>query len=283
MIFMNASLHDLYVDYLISSFGATTATGLSNLLDGEVSHDKITRLLAGTPPTSMDLWLLVKPQVRQVENEKGVLIIDDSISHQPSTDENEIVCWHYDHTTGRTVKGINFLTALYQTQEVSLPVGIQLIAKTEFYTDPKDGKEKRRCPVGKNQYCRELIAQAVHHQIRFQYVLTDVWLASAENLRFIHHELDKHFIMPLKTNRKVALSGPEKPQGKYVKVETLLLEKETTREIYLEGVDFPLLLVKQVFENGDGSTGILYLVTSDTHLTYQQIITIYRKRSMPLS
>jgi len=49
-------LRYLYVDYLISSFGATTATGLSNLLDGEVSHDKITRLLAGPSPTSMDLW-----------------------------------------------------------------------------------------------------------------------------------------------------------------------------------------------------------------------------------
>lgn len=165
---MNATLLDLYVDYLISSFGATTATGLSSLLDGEISHDKITRLLASPPQTSMDLWLLVKPLVRQVESEDGVLIIDDSISHKPFTDENEIICWHYDHTTGLPVKGINFITALYHNQKASFPIGVQLIAKTEHYTDPKDGKEKRRCPVGKNQYCRELIAQAVHHQVRFQ-------------------------------------------------------------------------------------------------------------------
>ncbi len=275
---MNATLLDLYVDYLISSFGATTATGLSSLLDGEISHDKITRLLASPPQTSMDLWFGVKPQVRQIESETGVLIIDDSISHKPCTDENEIVCWHYDHTTGQLVKGINFLTALYQSQEISLPVGVQLIAKTEYYTDPKDGKEKRRCPVNKNQYCRELIAQAVQNQIQFQYVLTDVWFATAENMRFIRHEVDKHFVMPLKTNRKVALSLPEKQQGKYVKIETLLLEKDTTRQIYLEGVDFPFSLVKQVFVNGDDSTGIRYLVTSDPNLTYSQITAIYRKR-----
>jgi hypothetical protein len=123
-----------------------------------------------------------------------------------------------------------------------------------------------------------LIAQAVHHQVRFQDVLTDVWFASAENMCLIRHEVDKHFVMPLKTNRKVALSLPEKQQGKYVKIETLLLEKDTTRQIYLEGVDFPLSLVKPVFVNGEGSMGILSLVTSDTNLTSAQITTLYRKR-----
>lgn len=44
------------------------------------------------------------------------------------------------------------------------------------------------------------------------------------------------------------------------------LETDTVTMIYLESVDFPLLLVKQVFTNGDGSVGILYLVTSDFKL-----------------
>lgn len=38
---------DLYSDYLISSFGLVTATGLSELVGGQISHDKITRELAG--------------------------------------------------------------------------------------------------------------------------------------------------------------------------------------------------------------------------------------------
>jgi len=100
---MNASLfdlYDLYIDYLISTFGATTTTGLSNWLKNKVSHDKIIHLLAGPPLTSTDLWLLVKSLVRPVENEEGGLITGDCINHKPCTDENEIVCWHYDHTTG---------------------------------------------------------------------------------------------------------------------------------------------------------------------------------------
>ena len=36
---------DLYSDYLLASFGATTATGLSELLEGEISHDQVTRYL----------------------------------------------------------------------------------------------------------------------------------------------------------------------------------------------------------------------------------------------
>jgi len=34
---------DLYTDYLLSSTGPTTATGLSRLLDGTLSHDHVTR------------------------------------------------------------------------------------------------------------------------------------------------------------------------------------------------------------------------------------------------
>ena len=43
---MNQELLELYSDHLLSSFGATTATGLSDMLDGEISHDRVTRFLA---------------------------------------------------------------------------------------------------------------------------------------------------------------------------------------------------------------------------------------------
>jgi hypothetical protein len=43
-------------------------------------------------------------------------------------------------------------------------------------------------------------------------------------------------------------------------------------------VDFPLILVRQIFENQDGSRCIQYLVTRDTILPYDKTISIYRKR-----
>ena len=205
---------DLYSDYLLASFGATTATGLSQLLEGEVSHDQVTRYLAGTRKTATDLWRTVKPFVREVQSEQGVLIIDDSIEEKPYTDENDIVCWHYDHSKDRVLKGINFLTARYSSQGVSVPVGFHLVAKTEPYLDPQTQKEKRRSPVSKNESCRELIKQAVTNLIPFRFVVFAVWFASAENRVFIKQQHHRDFICPLKTNRKVALSMTNKHQGR---------------------------------------------------------------------
>ncbi len=67
-------LLDLYSDYLISAFGQTTATGLSELLNGEISHDHVQRYLAGAQQTSVDLWRVVKAHVRKIESATGVLI-----------------------------------------------------------------------------------------------------------------------------------------------------------------------------------------------------------------
>ncbi|WP_299755487.1 hypothetical protein [uncultured Chloroflexus sp.] len=72
--------------------------------------------------------------------------------------------------------------------------------------------------------------------------------------------------MPLNGNRNVALRAEAKQQGRYRRVDTLELEPMQPVTIYLEGVGFPLLLIKQVFTNDDGSTGIHDLVTSDTTL-----------------
>lgn len=276
----NKELLDLYTDYLISSFGQTTGTGLSALLGGSISHDRIQRFLSKQEFTSADLWHFVKAHVRTVEQEDGCIIVDDSISEKPYTDENDIIAWHYDHAQGTTVKGINFLSALYHVPQldVSLPVGFRVVTKTEQYVDKKDGKTKRRDPISKNEHYQGLLRQACHNQIKFRFVLNDVWYASADNMGFIKGELKREFIMPLKTNRKVALSEADKRGGKYVRVDQVPLEVGEVRIIYLEGVEFPLALLKQPFVNGDGSQVVQYLVCSDVQLTSEQITTIYQRR-----
>ncbi len=82
-------------------------------MDGSLSHDQVSRMLNSERLDSKAWWLMVKPHVRAMQDETGVITIDDSILEKPYTDENELVCWHYDHSKGRTVKGINFVTALY--------------------------------------------------------------------------------------------------------------------------------------------------------------------------
>ncbi len=275
---MDKHLLDIYSDYLICSFGLTTATGLSALLDGAISHDKITRFLSEKDFTSADLWHLVKPLVRQTQNADAVLIVDDSIEEKPYTDESALICWHWDHCLGRSVKGVNFLTCLYRTQEVALPVAFQLIQKSEWTKDKKTGKQKRVCPLTKNDYFRQRVAQCRKNQLLFGYGIADLWFGSAENMIYLKHDLQTDFIFPLKENRKVALWQEDKLAGRYMSVSSVQLEANATQEIWLEGVPFPLLLSKQVFTNQDGSQGILYLVTSDTTLSASSIQTIYQKR-----
>lgn len=269
---------DIYSDYLLSSFGPTTATGLSRLVGGSLSHDEITRLLAGEMQSSASWWQRVKPLVRQHERADGVLIFDDSIEEKPYTDENDIICWHYDHSKDRNLKGINFLTALYYTGEVSLPVAFQLIAKTETYVDVKSGKTKRRSPQTKNEYYREMVTACVRNHLRFRYVLNDSGYASVDNMHLVKGELERDFIMALKSNRKVARSAADKAAGKFQAVSTLAIPEGTVCEVWLEGLAFPLLSAKQVFTNEDGSTGTLYLVTSALTLDFLTLTTIYQKR-----
>lgn len=270
-------LAEIYSDYLIASFGLTTSTGLSKLLDGEISHDKITRFLSSKLKTSKDLWQFVKPIIREIETDSGCLIIDDSIEEKPYTDENEIVCWHYDHSKQQNIKGINFLSCLYQTNEISLPIGFDLVRKTEKYLDPKTGKEKRRSSISKNELARSQIEYALKNKVKFRFVLFDVWFSSVENMKFIlKHE--KHFICPLKSNRKVALSLSDKLQGRWQTLETLVIKANAPRVIYLEGLEIPVLLIKQIFTNEDGKTAIQYLITSETNLSNDDITTNYQKR-----
>ena len=275
---MDKPLLDLYADYLISSFGPTTATGLSRLLSSGLSHDRITRFLSERTFTSADLWRTVKPLVRQVQGEDAVLVVDDSITHKPHTDPSELIGWHYDHTTGTSVKGINFLTTLYCAQDVSLPVSFALVEKDEEFTDAKTGKAKRRASVSKNEHYRAMLKACVKNGLPFRYVLNDVWFAAADNMKMIKAELGKDFVMPLKSNRNIALSEQDKKDSRYQAAETLALEHGQARQVYLEQVPFPLLLVKQVFTNKDGSQGLLYLVTSDTALDGGQIMGLYQER-----
>ena len=213
---MTQDILDIYTDYLISQNQYATATGLSKLLDGQISHDKITRFLNSNEYGSKDLWQYVKPEVRKHEKDKGgVLIIDDSIEEKPYTDENEIVGWHFSHAKGRCVKGINLLSSLVRYDDIAFPIAFEVIVKDRHFCDLKTRKEKRQSSVTKNQHFRALIKQAVSNQIKFDYVLADNWFGAKDNMEFIHYELKKMFVLGMKTNRLIALSEEERKNGQY--------------------------------------------------------------------
>jgi hypothetical protein len=280
----NPQILDLYSDFLLSSFGLVTSTGLSTLLNGGYSHDKISRFLAQTTFNNKDFWKCVKTLIRKVESEEAVLIIDDTIEEKPHSTENDLICWHYDHCIGQNVKGINIVNFLYcsplsDDSNVNLPCAFETIRKTEKYLDKKTNTVKRRSPVSKNTLVLERLRTLVQlNRLVFRYVLWDTWFSSKDNLDFVHHQLNKFFVVALKSNRTVALSKEGKQQGKFTKIEQLDLQPNQTYKVWLKGLDFEVSLIKQVFTNKDGSTGELFLITNDLELNYESICTIYQKR-----
>ena len=82
--------------------------------------------------------------------------------------------------------------------------------------------------------------------------------------------------MPLKNNRKVALSLDAKHARQWQWLDLLMLKANTPTEIYIETAYFPLTLVKQVFANGDSNTGLQFLVSRKTTLSDDPITIIYR-------
>lgn len=268
---------ELYTDYLISTFGSATATGLSSMVDGDVSHDRVTRFLSEREYTSKDLWLQVKSTVREIEKDDGVLIFDDTIQEKAWTDENEVMCWHFDHCSGRSVKGINLLNALYHSDNVSVPVAFEVVRKPNQFCDVVTRKVKRASEVTKNELMREMIATCINNNVKFKYVLMDSWFGAVENFEFIVKK-KKHFIAALKDNRLVALSEKDKRQGRFVRIDTLELSDKQAVRGWLKGYANAVLLVRQVFTNKDGSTGLLNLACSDLTCDGDAITMIYKKR-----
>lgn len=270
------NLLDLYTDYLLVTPTYSTATGLSLVTDNKVSHDQITRLLSGTI-SSKTLWLEAKALVHEISTSEGLLIIDDSIEPKKHTKTNSLINWHYDHCSGKSVKGVNFVSSYYYSPkyDMGLPVGVEFVKK-DVATLSKHGKPSFKSKETKNEMMRRMVIQA-NYNIGFKYVLADSWFSSSDNMRCIVEECNSDFIMALKSNRVVALSEEDKAQGIYQSIESLTLE-ERTMSVYLKQYSNPILITKQVFKNGDGGTGTLYLATSDLNLDYKSLSTIYQKR-----
>ena len=270
---MDKEMMDLYTDFLISSTCQTSCTQLSKMLGKRISHDKFTRFLTNNDFGSKELWTMVKLTVKEIEETGGILVFDDSICEKPYTDESELVCWHYDHSKSRSIKGIGLLTGLYVGKEdAAIPVCYELINK-----DLIDANGKRQSKKSKNERMRNCLAQAIKNELKFKWVINDIWFGSAENMKFIKQE-GKDFIMPLKTNRKIARSLEDKNNGKYLPIESLKLEPGDCLEVYMEKIPFAVTLSKEEYVNKDNSTAVLYLVCSDLTASYQQIISLYQKR-----
>jgi DDE superfamily endonuclease len=285
-----APVMDLYTDFLLTSPNIVSAGLVSEVVNKEYSHDKITRMLAQNILDQKEYWQVIKPTVRQVEKVKGVISIDDTIEEKPYTDENEYISWHFDHTVGHSVKGINILTFTYVNTDFSLPVKLpiafELVKKdtTQTKTVKKDGKLTTTTTPCASITKNELVRQRLHclvyqNHVVFGYVAFDTWFSSADNINFIVNDLKKHVVCGIKDNRTVCfdVTKPKKEQ-QWLQVSATSIEPNKAYKVRLKDVPFDVLLVKRVYHNLDGSVGVQYLICTDTDLNAEQIDDLYKQR-----
>lgn len=279
MVLKIGQLRDYYSDYLIVNESKCYCTSLGKELG--ISHDKFTRMLNKEELDSKWLWIAVKPLVKRVSSSSGVLIIDDTIEEKRYSSESDYHCYHWDHCVNRSVRGINQVSSLYHSKDVSVPLGFEIVTKPDKIIDKKTGKEKRVSRKSKQDIFRGLIQQAIDNKLAIEYIVSDKWFSNKENMNFVAN-LQQQFIFPLKHNRKVALSKEDKANGLYQAVSEVKLEEGQVLIVYVEGVEFPLLLQKQVFLSKDGvPTGnepILYLVSNNLTLDAPTMKAIYSIR-----
>ncbi|NQY11879.1 MAG: hypothetical protein HRT71_20480, partial [Flavobacteriales bacterium] len=77
---------------MASSF-QVTCTGLSDITDNVISHDKFTRLLSRGFVNEKHVWKQAKVICQELVDNEAVFIVDDSIQAKPYTDESELICW----------------------------------------------------------------------------------------------------------------------------------------------------------------------------------------------
>ncbi|PIF02946.1 MAG: IS701 family transposase [Desulfococcus sp.] len=268
-------LLDLYADYLSVTCGYAVAAGLSGMLHGEISHDRIARFLANGEYTSRALWQQVKSVVREVASDEGVLVFDDTIQEEPWMGENDLICWYFDHCTGRNVKGINLLNCLYHVCGISIPVAFELIRKSVCFCGIETRQEKPQGEVTKNELMRSMIDTCVRNQIKFRWILFDSWLSSIDNMKEINVTHEKDFIGALKSNRLVAFIREDQKRKRFTRADQIGWPEQEAVTGWLKGLDFP---VRQVFISKDGSTGIQYLACSQLTADWNTITIICQKR-----
>ena len=76
----------------------------------------------------------------------------------------------------------------------------------------------------------------------------------------------------------MALSEEDRKNKRFVRVDALNFPEQTAVQGWLKGYAKATRLVRQVFKNKDGSTGVLHLVCSDLTCDYDAITTSYKKR-----
>ena len=120
----------------------------------------------------------------------SIMVIDDTILHRKGK-HIEGSGWVFDHSEGKSVLGMQYVTAVVSGREGIFPLNLDL--KT------KSGLSKIVMQMG-------VIKRSITTGLRFSTVVFDSWYFSSRLIRFLERE-KKDWVTEAKSNRTIMVSG----------------------------------------------------------------------------
>ena len=197
-----------YCHYLMSSINNYTATYLSEHYAG-LSHDSVTRFLRDKQLRPSMLWKKVQPIL--IQDEKGCLIVDDSVMDKSHSFKIDGVQKQYSGNAHGIIKGIGVVNLLYYNPVINR----YWLIDFRIFDPDKDGKTKL-------DHTNEMLSSANERGLLYSTVLMDTWYATSQMMVRLQNE-GKIFYCPIKVNRQVDESGGKQP---YQSVEKLTWTEE---------------------------------------------------------
>lgn len=251
ILFMNPPKYnaDDYINFLMGSpriFSCTEAEKVQPDSEKMPSHDAINRLLYRLSSDTEALW---HEASRFTDMRRGVLISDDSASDKLYAKKTEIVTHHWSGKHHRVVRGINLVTLLRTDGDSHIPCDYRI------YHKEADGKTK-------NDHFTGMLRKAEERGACPEYVLSDSWYASLENLKLIRG-IGWQWLTRLKGNRHINPDG----KGNVALSEAVI--SESGSRVHLKGYGF-IKVFGIVAKNGS----IEYWGTSDLNTDATQACSI---------
>ena len=180
-----------------------------------------------------------------IEQQGGVLVIDDSTLDKPHASKMALVTRHWSGKHGRVVQGINLISLVWSQQGSRLPCDFRI------YNKAQDG-------LSKNDHFQQMVKTAKERGFQPDLVAFDSWYASLDNLKLVRRK-EWDWLTQLKSNRQVSVDR----SGNRA-VSEMLIPAEG-RAVYLKGYGW-IRVFKTIGTNGDFE----YWATSKLDMTLQE-------------
>lgn len=102
---------------------------------------------------------------------------------------------------------------------MSVPLSLVAVEK-EWKWKPKDESWQWEVKRSKNEIFSNMVEKLTKSR-QVDYVLSDSWYSSKDNMQYVFQKCATHFVMALKSNRLAARSEKEAKAGSFMPVEKL--------------------------------------------------------------